>query len=100
MHFAVLRAQHHVLLACPSRPTPAATKADPTLPYKFFGYPATTAEWSTAFAGTLRNDVVSSNAPFKNLFSMPPANPKGYTHGEVLFHTRPGASPYVYDSML
>lgn len=89
-----------MLLACPSRPTPAATKADPTLPYKFFGYPATTAEWSTAFAGTLRNDVVSSNAPFKNLFSMPPANPKGYTHGEVLFHTRPGASPYVYDSML
>ncbi|KAL4430833.1 hypothetical protein ABPG75_006089 [Micractinium tetrahymenae] len=78
----------------------AASKADPAMPFKYWGYPASKADWSTASSGTLLNDVLCSNAPFKSLFSSPPANPAGYTHRELLFHTRPGASPYTYDSML
>lgn len=78
----------------------AATKLDPSMPFKYWHYPASKAQYSTANSGVLLNDILCSNAPFKNIFSTPPASPKGYTHREVLFYTRPGASPYIYDSML
>ena len=70
------------------------------MPFKYWKYPTSKAEYSTANNGTLLNDILCSNAPFKTIFSAPPASPKGYTHREVLYHTRPGASPYLYDSML
>ncbi|KAL4429046.1 hypothetical protein ABPG77_006085 [Micractinium sp. CCAP 211/92] len=78
----------------------AATKLDPSMPSKYWHYPASKAQYSTANNGTLLNDILCSNAPFKTIFLSPPANPLGYTHKEVLYYTRPGASPYIYDSML
>ncbi len=70
------------------------------MPSKYWHYPASKAQYSTANNGTLLNDILCSNAPFKTIFLSPPATPLGYTHKEVLYYTRPGASPYIYDSML
>lgn len=47
------------------------------------------------------HDVVTSNFPFTDIFpGVKPSNPRGYTHFDVLWNTRPGISaPYTYDYM-
>ena len=80
----------------------AAAAANANLVATSWGYPATAAQYPTAKPGCLLGDVINARGAFARLF-MPqhrPANATGYTHRELLYHTRPGASPYVYDSML
>ncbi|KAI7837734.1 hypothetical protein COHA_008456 [Chlorella ohadii] len=60
-----------------------ALKTDRTMLAKFWGYPKSKAEYSTASDGTLLDDVVNSVSPFDRLFSVPPANGWGYTHKEL-----------------
>jgi hypothetical protein len=77
-----------------------AARANTSMVAASWGYPATLQEYSTAAPGCLLNDVINALAPFKTLFPRKPANAAGFSHKELLWYTRPGVSPYIYDTML
>lgn len=78
----------------------AAAARDPAMVAGSWGYPAADTPTVKPRPGCYRGDVINSVAPFKRLFRTPPRSDVGYTHAEVLAHTAPGRSPYLYDSML
>ena len=80
----------------------AAAAATPSLVASSRGYPATAKQYPSAKPGCLLNDVINARGAYPRLFlpQRRPANATGYTHRELLQLTRPGAGPYVYDSMI
>lgn len=50
--------------------------------------------------GCYLHDTIASAMPFTDIFpGQSSENPDGFTHADVLWHTRPGSSSYVYDNM-
>lgn len=75
-----------------------ALQEDASVADQYWGFPTTGDANSDVPPGCYLDDIVSSNFPFtQDIFNgKPPKNPKGYTHREILEHSKPGVAPYTY----